>query len=365
MLRRPYPRSLQTLPRHLRIPWNKPHLEILRDRYQSCLQLVALDVIGVGRLRLARHNPEGRDDSDECRIQQAKGDVLSGACACSCAEAQVVQAERGLFDGRVKRFEPTLWVESLRGGAEMIDVWRILVSNLVIDMTLKRAEIGRRRLTVVRGLRINQDHGLRWYTGTVPVDLRGCLPRETHRADGVVPSRFLDDGVDVRDLFFLVAAHPGLSDIRIMAHDILVRTLLPHLPLRRGERANASRQRPRDSFESSRHARQTDRADLHCRQLRLLVLQNGRRDAGLVGAIADHLADFTHPASSGAPSTAPSYCSAGTAGSGCSPGSSPTLSAAGRLQTLRAGSRGAIRRRPRPCGCRSTASGSCLARTAG
>ena len=84
---------------------------------------------------------------------------------------------------------------------------------------------------MVSGLGVDQNHGLGWDDGAVPVDFCHRLSGQRHGADGVVAACFLDDGVQIGDFLVLKTVVPGLASVRVVALDVFVGSVLPQLTL--------------------------------------------------------------------------------------------------------------------------------------
>ena len=122
MLRRPQPRLLQALQIQLRVTRDQSHLEIPRDGHQRCLELVVVDVVGRGRLRLAGHDAVHGDDAHEGGVDEPGGGVLARAGARARAKGEVLHPDAGFLGrGRGTR-EPALRIEGGGVGAEVVDV---------------------------------------------------------------------------------------------------------------------------------------------------------------------------------------------------------------------------------------------------
>ena len=145
---------------------------------------------------------------------------------------------------------------------------------------------------MVSCLCIDQNHGLGWYYRAVPLNVRHCLPRQAHSADGVKTSCFLDDGIYIGDLLFLEAIPPCGLSIWIVPHNVCVSIFLEPLTFDRRQRSDTGSQCTRYSFKPSGHERKADRAHFDSAQLRLFILQDSTRYARLVGSILDHIANL-------------------------------------------------------------------------
>lgn len=123
MLPSPLLSGVHTLVHHTRVARDQPHFELARDGHQRGLELVVVDVVGVGRAVLAGDDPVRGQDADQRRVEQPGGDELAGAGARACAEAQVSESVGVCFGRRVDGLEPSLGIELAAVGAEMVNVF--------------------------------------------------------------------------------------------------------------------------------------------------------------------------------------------------------------------------------------------------
>lgn len=70
---------------------------------------------------------------------------------------------------RVKALQPSLGVEFACSLSKVVDIYQLLAKIT----SVQHAEMP----TVIASLRVNQDHGLGWNDGPIPIDLSDCLPR--------------------------------------------------------------------------------------------------------------------------------------------------------------------------------------------